>query len=499
MWQKTIIGLFTTLIVASRSFAAADLPLDLVIAYAASQSNQSKDIKTKLLGSQSLRLRAEAPFATQLTSSATITNAQLATTSSFAPDEANKQNLKFGATRYLASGTQVGINFDYVQNDLTYPQLSNQASSFQGLAKYSETQTVVFARQNLLRDSFGSATSQNLDAVTASDRSTKAQMRDDLEVYITSLISQYFKVLELQAAYKAINERLKEQQKLSEVTKVKLQRGNAEETELLQIEGSIHELKWNLKDVKKSMQEIWNFTAISLGLPQEYLEIDVTKINLLFTDQTALAQNLCRNQTPQTSHKIDALGQSLEAANLRLSASKNLTAPTVYADLRFLANGIDESMSKSVQDSILGKNPSWSISLGIDWSIGEKIDRASLADAFKTTSQLAIQKESVKDQLEIEWRNECEKLDLQIKRKTDFTDQAKRQKRRLDLENQRFALGQTDVQAITLASNSLISMLLQAENATSAIQSSAWKIRYLAGTLDEHIKLSLQKIRKEAL
>lgn len=474
---------------------AVDVALSELVAAAALSSSESIKIQTEMISKDANTLRTQAALAPRVTSKISLLNNRNETSGgAFSPERMRKTSIHFGITKMTRTGTVLGSEYNIFDNSTTYPSLSGAAFTPQG--DYKESNFSVFVQQKLLKNSFGTAYRAKEEAAKILADSLSDTVSAKMEAYISSLIQQYYAVWLLQTNYEASEQRLARQQRLLTVTKIKLERGTAEEPDLLQLQSSLEQIKTQMNDIKKGLEDSWRTLVVSLNLPDEYLKVEIEKINLIRETKTKEGEAYCKSGSfPETS-QIKSMKGSLDATAKELLAVKNEAKPDLFVEARVLGNGIDNKYSPTAGEALAVKHPQLSVAVGLDWPIGFQTEKAAYLEAFKRQKQAEASLEQLKTNQKIQYVNACADL-VRLKTKVLATDQVfKWQKKRNELEEKRFALGQIDLFNVIQAGNDETTAQVNLKSSHSELDLAAWKVLELHGDLPAYIQSAVQKLKK---
>jgi outer membrane protein TolC len=317
-----------------------------------------------------------------------------------------------------------------------------------------------------------------------------------IEGFVAGVIEQYYSVWLMQTNYRAAADRYQRNRRLLKVTEVKARRGTAEQSDLLQIKSSVSQSRQQMQDLRKKLQDVWRSLVVAFNLPDRYLGYDVTQVQLVRDSRVEQSQKFCEGNSYSNSNAIEALQTSLEASNFDVEAIKANARPDLFFEARLASNGIDQDFAEPTADAMSYKNPQLSFAIGLDWPIGLSQDKASYLDVFSRQRQLEVSINQLKSNQKVDWLNSCEDL-KRLKEKLKSSEQVLSwQKKRNNLEENRFELGQVDLFNVIQSGNDVTTAEVGVKSTLADLDIMAWNVIQLQGSLPDYIKSSLRKFKK---
>jgi len=486
--------LFALAVMTSSALAGPKVSLQEIVGYAAAKSNQAQMIQAAKINEKVSLLRSEAALNTKLESKLSILNDRTESAGgAFSPEKISASSLSVGATKMLATGTVFGAEISYKDTNTEYPPATGPIS-FTPDGKYKETTTSVFARQKLLKNAFGQSTRSQLSSAESKRQAVEPGIEGKLEDYIQGLIMQFYNVKLIQTNYRAANDRLKRQERLLKVTKIQQRRGTAEESDVLQLESAVIESKENIADIKNQLANLWRQLITSLGLPDTYLTMDPTNVDLVGENRVTAMHNHCRNGKMSPSSETKALQLQLKSLEERMRGIKSNAKPDLFVEARLSANGIDDDAGETFGESLSADHPQLTFAIGLDWSLGHYPEKADYLDALSQKAQLQANLDQVTLDAKVERINNCAKLDRDSEKVKNLQIALTKQRRRNKLEERRFELGQVPLINVIQAGNDITATEVNLQNAEISLQIAAWDVVKANGSLITYVKESVNAI-----
>lgn len=233
---------------------------------------------------------------------------------------------------------------------------------------------------------------------------------------------------------------------------------------------------------------------ISLGLPDTYLAMDPTTVRLTSKDRVQEMRTNCKTGKPRDTRAAEAIKLNIKATEESLSSLKSQARPDVYLETRLAANGVDNDSGKSFSESLSLDHPQWSFAVGLEWPIGFDAEKADLLDSLSRKTQLeASLSQTLLDQ-KVERINACAKLRRESEKVKAFKTAVTKQKKRNQLEERRFELGQVPLLNVIQSGNDITAAEVSLQSAETEVQKSAWNIVKANGTLIDYIENAVKTI-----
>ena len=165
----------------------------------------------------------------------------------------------------------------------TYFQTGTKASV--GLDNISQTDNAqsglnLSVSQSLLKDTFGYQTRRLRKAGLLATKAAKESLILDKDNWALDIIRLYYLAWKTRSEVQAAQEHLASQQRLVNITRVRLRRGTAERADLLQTQGSLLEAQVRLSSAKEAFMAIWRDMVKQINLPDEWLSFDPMQLNM---------------------------------------------------------------------------------------------------------------------------------------------------------------------------------------------------------------------------
>ncbi|MCB0363429.1 MAG: TolC family protein, partial [Bdellovibrionales bacterium] len=342
-----------------------ELNLDFIVAKALQSSDSLQAIKAMGWAVDNDRLLALETLTTQLSLSGTKSRDETQSRSFFEPKEMTTYS--FGISKYLSTGTRLGLEFvdsQSILDDLNTFQFANSTN-----LKFKMT-------QNLWRDRWGILTRNQITSGELASQANRLQLNENIQSWILELIKTYYGAWLMKKRVVAAGLSLKRRDRLVAVTKTKLRRGTAERPDLLQIESARILSEIEYQKSSNDLQSLWRELVANLKLPQSWLEISAREIPLAIDVPYSEALEVCDSRfkilKSEKSDTENAESDSLEKkiADLRLKVSRRRLEsaraslrPDLLLQGEMGGAGALGSFSKRTRESVDLGSPEWAVGL----------------------------------------------------------------------------------------------------------------------------------------
>jgi outer membrane protein TolC len=227
-----------------------------------------------------------------------------------------------------------------------------------------------------------------------------------------------------------------------------------------------------------------------VGLPNEYLDLDPSKIPVDLDQPTPRAKDECAKLTTAKSNVKslasdlrEASAQSLEAnaAHLKARAGMDVVLTGKYG-----TNGIDVNSRSETWKTVSKRNyPAWAVELSAEIPLGaSEFD----ADALSTSTD-AVRARAAADQesnqQQINAVNRCTELEQKERAYGRSKEIFEYQSERLRLQQQRFKIGRTNLTEVVIASDDRVAAERGLQQTEVERRLAAWKVLAIEGGLLE--------------
>ena len=373
---------------------------------------------------------------------------------------------------YFQTGTKTILSF----NNNTYADIDTYASEAQ--FKIS---------QSLLKDAFGYQTKRLKQAGRLITKANKEFLALDIENWALDIIDVYYRAWQLRSEIQAAQNNLSGRRRLLNITKVKLRRGTAERSDLLQVEGSLLETQIRLNSAKESLMNIWRDLVIQLKLPDNWLTYDPLEIQMSL-DSTHDLQDCDIKDHPKASTQTKYWQYLKEASLLKKKSSKNAFLPNLQLTLGL------SSINREGPSSF--ESPRGFIGLEFDMPLSHFREKAELSENLAGYAKASAITSFLQGQDQIQWTNNCSYF-KHLKDVIDLRyENLKKQRERNTLDERRYRLGRMSLLEIIQSGDEAISSELLWNQSRVDLKLNSWKMQQASGKLRgliEQMQTSLEK------
>lgn len=478
-----VFSFFFCLTCVNNSFAF-DLSLDQIVAAGLNETDSAKVIKSQKQLSESLMMQAESPFDWSFESKALFSDNRNQPSSPFSPNSIKSTGLSLGLNKFVSTGTKFDFKVEGSKNNITFPTDSNIT-----VPEYFESVATVSVSQNLLNDSFGSASRKNFQSVTKLSEASALRAEQNLADYAVTIIQQFYSAWLAQQSLFSAEKNLETKNKLFRSAELKSRLGTGEKTEYLQAESAKLMAETNKTNSEENLNKAWRELVIRLKLSDEYLKIPARAINLKFNDLNLNLDEECAPAPEMlaTTHQAKIANLELEATELETSAINSKTQPELTLNMLLASNGVRSDLNNSQEDAASLRTPNWNVNLVFKKSLEENLNQSARTQSRLKLLQKQADRNTVLDNLKVNFAELCaESKNLKInteKLKTVFQKQSERSK----IETERFRVGRTRVLDVIQAADDATSAELFYKQSVAQQQLVAWQILNANNKIQKHV------------
>lgn len=358
-------------------------------------------------------------------------------------------------SKYLLTGTEIEVG----------------ASSYQ-----SGEFTSVSISQSLMGDIFGLRTRRAKKIGLLQSEAHLGFYQKSIEDWMLNLIRFYYKAASSQQKSKALKENLKSKERLVRITNIKLNRGTAEEGDVLKAKASFTSSKIQFNQIQQVLQEFWNELALNIKLEPEWLNVDPNIVPIKTDDMFEQSLKLCSSQnSPETSLELKALENQSKAMSLDVKNKKLMFMPDF--DLMFQYR----------QLPFENKPEDWHIGFRISYPFPNNSAKAelytALANEAKTNAQLA----SLQTNLTKNWLNICSKLSFlneSVKLKEETLENYKKI---MALEEKRYSIGRSNILQLIQTAEEQLMASLDFIDSKEELKFTGWEVAKVYNTIQDYL------------
>lgn len=455
------------------------ITLDLIIGYAL-KSNGFKATISNGANSEVVKLKAESPLDWKLTAKWLTVRDLTKPQSLLSPEEVDSQSLSLGVGKYFRTGTTFSVEWLNKKIDTNFSSNSTGNPVFDSLLRDRSEYTPeinISLRQDLWKNSFGSATRNQLEAASLQKSSQLIQFKESLKDWYFDLLKTYYSAWLAQEQVRQADADYQRQLRLFRVSEARHRHGNTELADFLQVKVGLNLAQQRLEGSKQKLFSLWRDIVYQLELPTTWLEINAVDLPVVLDEPIAEAVKYCSENFDGQKHALleQARTDKLAASSQALAASQKL-APDLYLFANLKSGSRASSYDSAVSQVKKGEYPTTTYGVQLDWFIDSSAEKAQWIEArsaeLRTQAFYGLKESSLKST----WIGQCENL----KRLVQFNEQLviarKDQLQRLDLEEKRFREGRSLLFQVIQAQGDLQNTLnLESQNA-SELRLSAWQV-----------------------
>jgi len=463
------------------------LTLDFLLSQAKSRSESYAAIQTLDSTAVAAVLGADAPYDTVFTSQVLKSNDELEKGNPFEPTRLEITSFRLGLRKYFRTGTTLDFGAAAGPTELSFPAgIPGSPSAI----SYNSTRFDLGLKQNLWRDSFGSASRLGLKAGELSAEGQKQQKRAEIENWTLTIVEQFYAAWLAQSQVKDARENVEKRKRLRNVTRLRVSRGNAEKPDTLAAEAAVVSAEVDLRSAQERLQESWLLLATVLKLPQSIAaQVDPMQIPLALDPPDQSAGVICSSKSQpmgsakQLRARFDSQRSEVEARRAEIEGR-----PDLSLNARYFSNGIDSAFSNSASEASRLLHPGWEVGLSLEWPLGMSAAEARRIEARSLKARADAQSQALLDQESIAWSVRCGELTRRTADLNNLRENAKRQSERANLEQYRFSIGRIRMDEVTRAEDDALFANARARLEEVDLRRTIWAIRELNGEISERVE-----------
>ena len=375
---------------------------------------------------------------------------------------------------YFSTGTRTILSF----NNNTYSDTDTYGSEAQ--FKVS---------QSLLKDAFGYQTKRLKQAGRLTTKANEEFLALDIENWALDIINVYYRAWQLRSEVQAAQNNLSGRRRLLNITKVKLRRGTAERSDLLQVEGNLLEAQITLNSAKENLMNIWRDLVIQLKLSDTWLTYDPLQIQMSL-DSAHDLQDCNIKDHPKASTQTKYWQYLKEASLLKKKSSKNAFLPNLQLTLGL--SSINREGSSSFE------SPSGFIGLEFDMPLSHFREKAELSENLAGYAKASAITSFLQGQDQIQWVNNCSYF-KHLKDVINLRyENLKKQKERNTLDERRYRLGRMTLLEIIQSGDEAINSQLLWDQSRVELKLNSWRMQQASGQLRNLIQQMQPQLEQQA-
>jgi outer membrane protein TolC len=464
-------------------FPGQKLTLNFVATKAAQNSQSFRSLGAYRLKSEASLNAANAPHDWTLFSQYSLFDSKADTSNPFSPTATESNAWQIGARRYFSTGTAAEVKYESAFNKTAFanPTITIPDS-------YTSTYTLSL-RQSLWADAFGSATRAMHKALKRQSEAQELGFQESEETWMMQLIDQYYAAWLAQKQFFAAEENLTRREKLLSTTRLKAQRGTAEAPDLLQVESAHLLAKNSLSQAKAELDHVWRMLVITLGLPETWMAIPPEKIPLDMGEAPSEATRVCANMpAPENTLSVQKAVLQKEAAELLYQKARSEKNPKLELVGAYESNGVNTASGLARKEATERKHPAWSAALQLEIPIGLSAQKSRELDSRADFLLAETQAVNALDLKKVELLKNCDYFRRAGAELKNSLEAQQSQKRRLDLEENRFRLGRSSTFQVIQAGDDKTNVNLASNLNEANLRRYGWRVIQSASKMNPYIE-----------
>ncbi len=477
---------FILISIVSFAAPAPKLNLNLVMSKALQHAQGFRALEGQKLLSQSFSTQSEVPFTWNLEFGYESVDDRNESATPVSPTSIKSTGGYLGFSKYFSSGTAVSAKLKQTENAMSFPAASGIL-----VPDYKESTATLGLSQNLWKDAFGEASRRQHSGLEYKAQAQNLAYKRSRASYALVLINQYYGAWLAQQKLRSTKESHQRKLSLLKSTQIRLGRGTAEQTDLLQTESANLLSQSNLAQVQAELDQRWRDLIVILGLPTDYLAFPASQVFLDVGAQSKNWKAFCESQL----NAAFEVGPEIEKAKLEMQAAEEqhqAAASQQKAELQLRAqlesNGINSSIAGSQSEAFGSKNPAWAV--GIYWKkpLGSSAEDAQALQATAQQIQAQAQYVAARDEHKVALLKSCadwRDMESDLPRAEAA---ASKQTQRSGLEEKRFRLGRSTTFQVIQAGDDATQAQLLYQQLQVAKEMIHWRLMDLTGQLDSQLE-----------
>ncbi|NCN28159.1 TolC family protein [bacterium] len=482
------------------------LSLPFILDQAIRYSDSFQSIIGTLPASKAPELAALAPLDVLISAQFAYTNNDQEPSSSTSSTTVDKnKTYTLGLSKMFVTGTTLTASIEADDNNGTVTSTSS-TTGVTSSAGFTTTESTVTLglEQSLWKDFLGYSTRKKVRAGELEGSVVFDQVVEATEDWTLGIAQTYYQAWLNKQRTIAARAKLKRQEELSRITKLRVRRGSSARPELLQIESAAIAAKTEEARVSEELNQSWRLLIATVKLPRAWFKIDPVQIPMILEQQPKELDAFCSEATALLTAptpdqekikslvgenpKVERYRKSAEASELKLQAQRMDARPDLKVFGQYGANAYDDKLGSSLSEATGFDHDFWTVGIKLNMPLGFRANRAQVYQ--ETANRLRSQAEASGAQTyqELDLLQACSDV-TRLKADSIRLDSAvAKQKERSKLEQQRFATGRIPILNAIAASNDLSDTELLATQNKTLMHLSYWQLRKLKGELYAEMK-----------
>ena len=458
-----------------------DLSVEEVILAGLAKSTESQKIGNMVNQLESFKIQATIPYEPQLESRiANVHNRnepQLPTSPS--KIEATEASAKI--SKRWVTGTTTWAELKQTNSKTTLPAASAPGTSNEN--SNVETALTVGAIHPLWKNRNGRDLDFTIQKLALQVDTTKNLMQQSYQGLVLQLVNAYLNAWLAQSSIRVSKSRLSKQNELLKVVKITSGRGTTDQSDLLQVESSMLDLRQDVNEQTKKYEDMWRNLLLTLKLQDIYgpdvFKIDPQRIKLTLPNSISRASAICqKKESIDHRQHLSVVGlekrKSLSQVNIAQAAESD--KPELNIEGLISNNAQTTDNSAGLVDTTSGKNPMWTIALSFKMPIGSAPYDSTQRQELYNIKNVEYDQEIQMDQNRVKLENDCFEMYRLGQKESALRKIIRLKTKRTQIEVDDFQIGRSDVFTVIQTENDLTVTRFQLENLKAQRERIAWQI-----------------------
>ncbi len=378
-------------------------------------------------------------------------------------------------------------------------------------AQWTEFKTDLAVRQSLWKNSFGKSDRLREKSADSTSKGTALHLKQSVEDYFELLTAQYFQTWLAFSNVKTAQERLAREKHRHTLYSAQFKKGFVEKSSMLQLDSSVIASENQLLSSRESaelaliaLSDIVKQDLLSLyQSAPEFFQFEreaTTDVEQLCSGSSHSQESLGGSQELSVTHagknhpsyEVDSALKRVESSQFQLQAIESDSQPDLYVEGKVSQNAIEESLFETGRESIKNENPHFSVSVGIQVSLGDGVEEADRMDAIFSKKKASLEAAQAQSQLNQAWKETCHSF-FATSEKLAFTNKRiEIEKQRVKLIDREFAIGKSDLNTLISAEDILTGVSSERNALLAQLSIDGWKIRRMNGDLRDLVERTMK-------
>lgn len=406
----------------------------------------------------------------------------------------------FGGGKYFSSGTNLGFDVSRTKSLLGFGGAIPSSSGFY------QTITTVSLTQNLLKDSFGNSTRAGLLSSKELEKLHQLSMIEAKENWSKDLMKLFYYGEFYQHRVLAIEQIVKSHEHLLNMTKIRLNRGTSEKSDVIQVEGSLKQALIQYEQAKQMLNDIWRNLITTLRFPEKWFSFNPIFVPIKTANFDHEATKICQNNNFNNSVASDYLKDDirlLKSDSLKnshqfsLEKNLNLKKPELQLFAQTASNSIDTKVNTTYSESRNWEHPAYTIGINFTLPLMFYAENAAISDSRTQYLKADAENMKIKSQIKVQWLNSCFELKRLLEQEKTLLSLKEEYHKRSTLEENRYQIGRINLYQLILAKDDFTNVEIQLKETQMNKKILSWNILGFTEDLRNFLETIENKISKE--